>query len=61
MDILIHQVLPGNASFGGLRRVGSRYADKQEHVAQYTGEYTIGRCTLEQFLQALVYIKSEPI
>ncbi|KRZ61144.1 hypothetical protein T02_8087 [Trichinella nativa] len=30
------------------------YAQKQRQVAQYTGEYTNGRRTLEQFLEALI-------
>ncbi|KRY15304.1 hypothetical protein T01_8623 [Trichinella spiralis] len=45
MDTLIQQVLSGNATVGDLRR-----------VAQYTGEYINGRRTLEQFLEALMYI-----
>ncbi|KRX52494.1 hypothetical protein T06_2216, partial [Trichinella sp. T6] len=45
MDTLIQQVLSGNATVGDLRR--------QRRVAQYTGEYTNGRRTLEQFLAAL--------
>ncbi|KRY10677.1 hypothetical protein T12_16614 [Trichinella patagoniensis] len=37
------------------------YAQKQRQVAQYTGEYTNGRRTLEQFLEALRYVTSKPI
>ncbi|KRY52724.1 hypothetical protein T03_7998 [Trichinella britovi] len=54
MDILIQQVLSGNVAVGDLRRVNRVYAQKQRRVAQYTGEYTNGRRTLEQFLAALI-------
>ncbi|KRY11505.1 hypothetical protein T12_12847 [Trichinella patagoniensis] len=60
MDTLIQQVLSGNVTVGDLRRVNKVYAQKQRQVAQYTGEYTNGRRTLEQFLEAL-YITPEPI
>ncbi|KRX29385.1 hypothetical protein T05_8840, partial [Trichinella murrelli] len=46
---LIQQVLSGNVTVGDLRRVNRVYAQKQRQVAQYTGEYTNGRRTLEQF------------
>ncbi|KRZ77775.1 hypothetical protein T10_11669 [Trichinella papuae] len=42
----------GNTTVGDLRRLNKVYAEKQQRVAQYTGEYTNGRCTLEQFLEA---------
>ncbi|KRZ86593.1 hypothetical protein T08_7341 [Trichinella sp. T8] len=61
MDTLIQQVLSGNATVGDLRRVYKVYAQKQRQVARYTGEYTNGRRTLEQFLEALMYITPEPI
>ncbi|KRX53244.1 hypothetical protein T09_2547 [Trichinella sp. T9] len=61
MDTLIQQVLSGNATVGDLRRVNKVYAQKQRQVARYTGEYTNGRRTLEQFLEALMYITPEPI
>ncbi|KRY45509.1 hypothetical protein T03_6006 [Trichinella britovi] len=61
MDTLIQQVLSGNVTVGDLRRVNRVYAQKQRRVAQYTGEYTNGRRTLEQFLEALMYITPEPI
>ncbi|KRX31720.1 hypothetical protein T05_15151 [Trichinella murrelli] len=61
MDTLIQQALPGNMTVGDLRRVYKVYAQKQRQVAQYTGEYTNGRRTLEQFLEALMYITPEPI
>ncbi|XP_003373093.1 conserved hypothetical protein [Trichinella spiralis] len=54
MDTLIQQVLSGNATVGDLRRVSKVYAEKQRQVAQYTGEYTNGRRTLEQFIEALI-------
>ncbi|KRX47680.1 hypothetical protein T05_1960, partial [Trichinella murrelli] len=54
MDTLIQQALPGNVTVGDLRRVNKVYAQKQRQVAQYTGEYTNGRRTLEQFLEALI-------
>ncbi|KRZ82836.1 hypothetical protein T08_4011 [Trichinella sp. T8] len=54
MDTLIQQVLSGNVTVGDLRRVNRVYAQKQRQVAQYTGEYTNGRRTLEQFLEALI-------
>ncbi|KRX27836.1 hypothetical protein T07_11755 [Trichinella nelsoni] len=54
MDTLIQQVLSGNATVGDLRRVNKVYAQKQRQVARYTGEYTNGRRTLEQFLEALI-------
>ncbi|KRX72738.1 hypothetical protein T06_13923, partial [Trichinella sp. T6] len=50
MGTLIQQVLSGNVTVG---RVNKVYAQKQRQVAQYTGEYTNGRRTLEQFLEAL--------
>ncbi|KRX53075.1 hypothetical protein T09_7520 [Trichinella sp. T9] len=53
--------LSGNVTVGDLRRVNKVYAQKQRQVAQYTGEYTNGRRTLEQFLEALMYITPEPI
>ncbi|KRY61381.1 hypothetical protein T03_8203 [Trichinella britovi] len=61
MDTLIQQVLSGSVTVGVLRRVNKVYAQKQRQVAQYTGEYTNGRRTLEQFLEALMYITPEPI
>ncbi|KRY43800.1 hypothetical protein T03_17037 [Trichinella britovi] len=61
MDTLIQQVLSGNVAVGDLRRFNKVYAQKQRQVAQYTGEYTNGRRTLEQFLEALMYITPEPI
>ncbi|KRZ00298.1 hypothetical protein T11_13743, partial [Trichinella zimbabwensis] len=61
MDTMIQQVLSENATVGDLRRVNIVYAKKQQRVAQYTGEYTNGRRTLEQFLEALMYIKPEAI
>ncbi|KRY03660.1 hypothetical protein T12_1319 [Trichinella patagoniensis] len=61
MDTLIQQVLSGNVTVGELRRVNRVYAQKQRRVAQYTGEYTNGRRTLEQFLEALMYITPQPI
>ncbi|KRX71579.1 hypothetical protein T06_4744 [Trichinella sp. T6] len=61
MDTLIQQMLSGNATVGDLRRVNKVYAEKQQRVAQYTGEYTNGSRTLEQFLEALMYITPEPI
>ncbi|KRY31426.1 hypothetical protein T03_10473, partial [Trichinella britovi] len=60
MDTLIQQVLSGSVTVGVLRRVNKVYAQKQRQVAQYTGEYTNGRRTLEQFLEALMYITPEP-
>ncbi|KRY34827.1 hypothetical protein T01_464, partial [Trichinella spiralis] len=51
MDTLIQQVLSGNVTVGDLRRVNRVYAQKQRQVAQYTGEYTNGRHTLEQILE----------
>ncbi|KRX13019.1 hypothetical protein T07_7291 [Trichinella nelsoni] len=61
MDTLIPQVLLGNVTVGDLRRVNRVYAQKQRQVAQYTGECTNGRRTLEQFLEALMYITPETI
>ncbi|KRZ01678.1 hypothetical protein T11_16040 [Trichinella zimbabwensis] len=61
MDTLIQQVLAGNATVGDLRRVNKVYAEKQQWVAQYMGEYTNSNRTLEQFLEALMYITPEPI
>ncbi|KRY37921.1 hypothetical protein T01_10286 [Trichinella spiralis] len=61
MDTLIQQVLSGNATVGDLRRVNKVYAEKQQRVAQYTCEYTNGSRTLEQFLEALMYITPELI
>ncbi|KRY12727.1 hypothetical protein T12_15353 [Trichinella patagoniensis] len=60
MDTLIQQVLSGNVTVGDLRRVNKVY-DQKQRQAQYTGEYTNGRRTLEQFLEALMYITPEPI
>ncbi|KRX34534.1 hypothetical protein T05_10332 [Trichinella murrelli] len=53
MHTLRQQVLSGNVNVGDLRRFNK--------VARYTGEYTNGRRTLEQFLEALMYITAEPI
>ncbi|KRY29304.1 hypothetical protein T03_11522 [Trichinella britovi] len=50
MDTLIQHVLTNRV-----------YAQKQRQVAQYTGEYNNGTCTVEQFLAALMYITPEPI
>ncbi|KRY54294.1 hypothetical protein T03_13436 [Trichinella britovi] len=61
MDTLIQQVLSGNATVGDLRRVNKVYAEKQQRVAQYTGECTNGSRTLEQLLEALMYITPELI
>ncbi|XP_003377358.1 hypothetical protein Tsp_01528, partial [Trichinella spiralis] len=61
MDTLIQQVLSGNATVGDLRRVNKVYAEKQQRVAQYTCEYTNGSHTLEQLLEALMYITPELI
>ncbi|KRY22645.1 hypothetical protein T12_8146 [Trichinella patagoniensis] len=61
MDTLIQQVLSGNATVGDLRRVNKVYTEKQQRVAQYTGEYTNGSRTLEQLLEALMYITRELI
>ncbi|XP_003372673.1 hypothetical protein Tsp_11413 [Trichinella spiralis] len=61
MDTLIQQVLSGNVTVGDLRRVNRVYAQKQRRVAQYTGEYTNGRRTLEQFLEALMDITPHSI
>ncbi|KRZ78550.1 hypothetical protein T10_5792 [Trichinella papuae] len=47
MDTLIQQVPSINATVGDLRRTNSVYAEKQQRIAQYTGEYTDGRRTLE--------------
>ncbi|KRX62560.1 Small ubiquitin-related modifier [Trichinella sp. T9] len=47
MDTLIQHVLSGNVTVGDLRRVNKVYAQKQRQFAQYTGEYTNGRRTLE--------------
>ncbi|KRX70291.1 hypothetical protein T06_15288 [Trichinella sp. T6] len=57
----VRQELSGNATVGDLRRVNKVYAEKQQWVAQYTGEYTNGSRTKEQFLEALMYITPEPI
>ncbi|KRZ56295.1 hypothetical protein T02_14495 [Trichinella nativa] len=51
----------GNATVGDLRRINKFYAEKQQRVAQHTGEYTNRRRTLERFQEALIYIKPEPI
>ncbi|KRZ88035.1 ATP-dependent RNA helicase DDX19A [Trichinella sp. T8] len=56
MDTLIQQVLSGNVTVGDLRRVNRVYAQKQRQVARYTGEYTNDRRTLEQFLEALMFL-----
>ncbi|KRY46579.1 hypothetical protein T03_6175 [Trichinella britovi] len=61
MDTLIQQVLSGNVTVGDLRRFNKVYAQKQRQVAQYTGEYTNGRRTLEQFLEALIYVMQNGI
>ncbi|XP_003376590.1 hypothetical protein Tsp_00796 [Trichinella spiralis] len=58
---LIQQVISRNATVGDLGRVNKVYAEKQQRVAQHTGEYTSGSCTLEQYLEALMYITTELI
>ncbi|KRX34023.1 Retrovirus-related Pol polyprotein from transposon [Trichinella murrelli] len=55
--VIIHK----NVTVGDLRLFNKVYVQKQRQVAQYTGEYTNGRRTLEQFLEALMYITPEPI
>ncbi|KRY66353.1 hypothetical protein T4A_11200 [Trichinella pseudospiralis] len=52
MDIMIQQLLSGNASIDDLTRLNSVYAEKQEVVAQYADEYNNGRLTLQQLLYA---------
>ncbi|KRY81100.1 hypothetical protein T4D_545 [Trichinella pseudospiralis] len=54
MDIMIQQLLSGNASIDDLTRLNSVYAEKQEVVAQYADEYNNGRLTLQQLLYAKV-------
>ncbi|KRY44941.1 hypothetical protein T03_15107 [Trichinella britovi] len=61
MEYLIQKVLSGNATVGDLRRIYNFYAEKQQRDAQHTGKYTNGRRTLEQILEALMYIKPEQI
>ncbi|KRZ56024.1 hypothetical protein T02_12790 [Trichinella nativa] len=61
MGTLIQQMISRNATVGDLRRVNKVYAEKQQRVAQYTGEYTSGSCTLEQYLEALMYITTKLI
>ncbi|KRX47782.1 hypothetical protein T05_10489 [Trichinella murrelli] len=61
MGTLIQQVLSRNATVGDLGQVNKVYAEKQQRVAQYTGEYTSGSCTLEQYLESLMYITTELI
>ncbi|KRY40764.1 hypothetical protein T01_11502 [Trichinella spiralis] len=38
-----------------------RYAEKQRRVMMHTGECISGRRTMEQFLEALMYLMPEPI
>ncbi|KRX69533.1 Small ubiquitin-related modifier [Trichinella sp. T6] len=61
MDTVIQQALPGNMTVGGLRRLYKVYTQKQRQVAQYTGEYTNGRRTLEQFLEAVIFLRVKSI
>ncbi|KRZ83135.1 hypothetical protein T08_5119, partial [Trichinella sp. T8] len=55
MHTLSQHVLSGNVTVGDLRRFNKVYVLNQRQVAQYTGEYTNGRRTLDQFLEALLY------
>ncbi|KRZ94638.1 hypothetical protein T08_9694 [Trichinella sp. T8] len=61
MGTLIQQVLSRNATVGDLGQVNKVYAEKQQRVAQHTGEYTSSSCTLEQYLESLMYITTELI
>ncbi|KRZ00243.1 hypothetical protein T11_3299 [Trichinella zimbabwensis] len=50
-----------NPAAGSIRQIGNRYAEKQRRVVIYSGEYTSGRRTSEQFLEALMYLTPEQI
>ncbi|KRX56748.1 hypothetical protein T09_5172 [Trichinella sp. T9] len=54
MHTVCQQALSGNLTVGNLRLFNKVYVQKLRQVAQYTGEYTNGRRTLEQFLEALI-------
>ncbi|KRY50954.1 hypothetical protein T03_2785 [Trichinella britovi] len=54
MHTVCQQALSGNLTVGNLRLFNKVYVQKLRQVAQYTGEYTNGRRTLEQFLEALM-------
>ncbi|KRY39064.1 hypothetical protein T01_3175 [Trichinella spiralis] len=45
VNIRTNNDLEGNATVCNLRRVNKVYAEKQQRVAQYTGEYTNGSRT----------------
>ncbi|KRY29747.1 hypothetical protein T01_1340 [Trichinella spiralis] len=51
----------GNPAAGSIRQISNRYAEKQRRLMMYTGECISGRRTMEQFLEALMYLMPEPI
>ncbi|KRY00100.1 hypothetical protein T4E_10371 [Trichinella pseudospiralis] len=61
METLIIQRPSGNAAAGDLKRVNRVYAEKQRQVIREIQIILGNRRTLEQFLEALMYLSSEPI
>ncbi|KRX40307.1 hypothetical protein T05_13292 [Trichinella murrelli] len=48
------QALSGNTVAFDLRWINRVYTEKQRLIIRYTGDYTSGRHTLEQFFEALI-------
>ncbi|KRY42870.1 hypothetical protein T01_11144 [Trichinella spiralis] len=61
MEALINLMLSGNTVAVELRWINRVYAEKQRLVIRYTDDCTSGRHTLEQFLEALMYLPPEQI
>ncbi|KRY09167.1 hypothetical protein T12_8305 [Trichinella patagoniensis] len=61
IEALINQMLSGNTVAVDLRWINRVYAEKRRLVIRYTSDCTSGRHTLEQFLEALMYLPPEQI
>ncbi|KRZ05543.1 hypothetical protein T11_1298 [Trichinella zimbabwensis] len=61
VETLINQLLSRDPATGCLRRLNQTYAAMQRQVMIHTGECTSGRRSLEQYLEALMYLTPELI
>ncbi|KRX32921.1 hypothetical protein T05_15005 [Trichinella murrelli] len=57
----INQFLSGNPASGSIRQISNWYAENQRRGMMYKGLYISNRRTLEWFLEALMYLMTEPI
>ncbi|KRX79012.1 hypothetical protein T06_11593 [Trichinella sp. T6] len=57
VETLINQLLSRDPAANCLRLVNRTYAAKQRQVRIYTGGYNSSMRTLEQYLEALMYLK----